>query len=172
MDSSLLQRVEAQLVRQEWAERVVSPAYDALRPEQRLEIMKKDPYVFLHVTRSFGDDDSAKTAEEVSDSNARALSRLLSENIYEEVRTASLYLYQLRSKNHYQTAIIGDVPLAVVEEGRVIPHERIRPTRSLHLADHLEKIRIQSSPVALGYEDDDQVAMIISSIQVLLVSVT
>ena len=164
MTSSLLQRVEAQLVRQEWAERVVSPAYDALRPEQRLEIMEKDPYVFLHVTRSFGDDESAKTAEEVSDSNARALSRLLSENIYESVRTPSLYLYQLRSENHQQTAIIGDVPLSVVEEGRIIPHERIRPNRSLHLADHLEKIRVQSSPVALGYEDDDQVAMIISSI--------
>ena len=63
MDLGLLTRVEAQLVRQEWAERVVSPAYDALRPEQRFDVMKKDPYVFLHVTRSFGDDESEKTAE-------------------------------------------------------------------------------------------------------------
>ncbi|MBL93620.1 MAG: hypothetical protein CMH56_17600 [Myxococcales bacterium] len=165
MESGLLSRVEAQLVRQEWAERVVSPAYDALRPEQRFEVMEKDPYVFLHVTRSFGDDESEKTAEEVSESNAAALSRLLSENIYEKVRSPSLYLYQLRSGDHKQTAIIGDVPLTAVKEGRIIPHERIRPSRSLHLADHLEKIRVQSSPVALGYEDDEHVASILSSIQ-------
>ncbi len=165
MSTNLLHRVEAQLIRQEWAERVVSPAYDALQPQQRFDLMEKDPYVFLHVTRSFGDDQSEKTADEVSASNAQALSRLLEAGVYEKARPPSLYLYQLRSEGHQQTGIIGDVPLSVVREERIIPHERIRPSRSLHLADHLEKIRIQSSPVSLGYEDDIQVSEIISAIQ-------
>ena len=108
---------------------------------------------------------SEKTAEEVSESNAAALSRLLSENIYEKVRSPSLYLYQLRSGDHKQTAIIGDVPLTAVKEGRIIPHERIRPNNSLHLCRPFRKIRVQSSPVALGYEDDEHVATILSSIQ-------
>jgi len=160
MGSNLLQRVEAQLVRQEWAERVVSPAYDALRPDQRVELMERDPYVFLHVTRSFGDDQSQVTPEEVSASNAEALSRLMAAGVYEQERSPSLYLYQLRSGDHQQTAIVGDVPLPAVKEGRIIPHERIRPRRSLHLADHLEKIGVHSSPVALGYEDDSEVYLI------------
>ena len=165
MGSNLLQRVEAQLVRQEWAERVVSPAYDALRPDQRVELMERDPYVFLHVTRSFGDDQSQVTPEEVSASNAEALSRLMAAGVYEQERSPSLYLYQLRSGDHQQTAIVGDVPLPAVKEGRIIPHERIRPRRSLHLADHLEKIGVHSSPVALGYEDDSEVSSVISAIQ-------
>ena len=48
----LVRRVRARLVEQNWAERVVSPAYDAMRPEQRADLMAEDPYVFLHVTRS------------------------------------------------------------------------------------------------------------------------
>ncbi len=165
MASNLLQRVEAQLVRQEWAERVVSPAYDTLRPHQRYELMERDPYVFLHVTRSFGDDQRQVTPEEVSASNAEALSRLLAAGVYEEAREPSLYLYQLQSGDHEQTAIIGDVPFPAVKEGRILPHERTHPHRSLHLADHLEKIGVHSSPVALGYEDDAEVASVISAIQ-------
>ena len=165
MASHLLQRVETQLVRQEWAERVVSPAYDSLRPHQRYELMERDPYVFLHVTRSFGDDRRQVTPEEVSASNAEALSRLLAAGVYEQVRTPSLYLYQLRSGEHQQTAIIGDIPLSAVKEGNIIPHERTRPNRSMYLADHLKKIGVHSSPVALGYEDDIDVASVVTEIQ-------
>ncbi|MDG1844983.1 MAG: DUF1015 family protein [Acidimicrobiales bacterium] len=165
MTSALLQRVQARLVRPEWAERVVSPAYDMLRPQQRHELMEKDPYVFLHVTRSLGDDQRQTISEEVSVSNAEALIRLLEADVYEQVRDPSLYLYQLRSGDHQQTGVIGDISLQAVEEGKIIPHERTRPHRSMHLADHLERIGIHSSPVALGYEDDDGIASIVDEIK-------
>ena len=47
--AKLLDRVSAKLVKPEWAERVVSPAYDMLRGAEREKLMDEDPYVFLHV---------------------------------------------------------------------------------------------------------------------------
>ena len=48
--AKLLDKVSAKLVKPEWAERVVSPAYDMLRATEREKLMDEDPYVFLHVT--------------------------------------------------------------------------------------------------------------------------
>ena len=64
MDKALLKRVKARIVQPEWAERVVSPAYDVLRPFEREKLMDQDPYVFLHVT-------SAKGTESWSSRNAK-----------------------------------------------------------------------------------------------------
>ena len=49
-DLDLLSRVSAKLVKPNWAERVVSPAYDMLRASERDKLMQEDPFVFLHVT--------------------------------------------------------------------------------------------------------------------------
>ena len=45
--AKLLDKVSAKLVKPEWAERVVSPAYDMLRATEREKLMDEDPYLSL-----------------------------------------------------------------------------------------------------------------------------
>lgn len=159
----LLRPVATRVVRPEWASRVVSPAYDSVRPEQRVRLMETDPYVFLHVTRSPGDHEGM-SAGDVGRANAEALDRLLEADLFTEVRPPGLYLYQLRYQGHTQTAVVGDVALAAYADGRIRPHERVRPQRSAMLADHLERIGINSSPIALGYRDDPRIDAIVAAV--------
>ncbi len=159
----LIRPVATRLVRPEWATRVVSPAYDSLRPGNRKALMEDDPFVFLHVTRSPGDDETL-SAEELGEANAEALQRLLDADLFTEVRPAGLYLYQLRYRGHVQTGVVGDIALAGLHDGRIRPHERVRPQRTSLLADHLEIVGINSSPVALGYRDDPRVDAIVDEI--------
>ena len=163
----LLRPVATRLVRPEWAARVVSPAYESVRPEQRRELMESDPYVFLHVTRSPGDSVDPETGrpveshDEVIEANAAALDRLLAADVFTEVAAPGLYLYRLTKGDHTQTAIIGDIDLRGLDDGRIGPHERIRPQRATLLADHIERVGVHSSPVAFAYPDDAEVEAIV-----------
>ena len=155
----LVKRVRARLVEPDWADRVVSPAYDAMRPDQRLALMDEDPYVFLHVTRSpvEGED-----PDEVNERNAASLERLLREQVFSDVRDPGMYVYRLRTATHEQTGIVADVHLSGLEDGRIGPHERIQPQRAGHLADHLTRVGMHSSPVAFGYEGDPAVDAVVA----------
>lgn len=159
----LVQPVATRVVRQEWAERVVSPAYDAMRPDDRRKLMETDPYVFLHVTRSPGDD-AGPVADSlaVASLNAEALHRLIDADLFTEVAEPGMYLYRLRLGDHEQVAVVADVALAGLADGRIGPHERTRPHRTVLLADHLETVQANSSPVAFGYRDDPEVDAIVA----------
>ena len=155
--AKLLDRVSAKLVKPEWAERVVSPAYDMLRGAEREKLMDEDPYVFLHVTSA----KSSLSAEKRSAANIEALKRLFDAGAYSDTLNSALYLYKLSYEGHQQTAIVGDISIEAFEDGRVIPHERTREFRANDLANHLENIGIHSSPVALAYDDDAEVNALI-----------
>ena len=155
--AKLLDRVSAKLVKPEWAERVVSPAYDMLRGAEREKLMDEDPYVFLHVTSA----KSSFSAEKRSAANIEALKRLFDAGAYSDTLNSALYLYKLSYEGHQQTAIVGDISIEAFEDGRVIPHERTREFRANDLANHLENIGIHSSPVALAYDDDAEVNALI-----------
>ena len=90
-DLDLLSRVSAKLVKPNWAERVVSPAYDMLRASERDKLMQEDPFVFLHVTSSH----TSKTGKDRTKLNKKALKRLLDAGVYSENQDPSLYLYRL-----------------------------------------------------------------------------
>ena len=95
----------------EWAERVVSPAYDVLRPLERDRLMDQDPYVFLHVTSSKSDEtEVAKT-----NANFDALKRLYEVGAYSAKAEPSLYLYKLKQNQHEHIAIVGVVSLQIFE---------------------------------------------------------
>ena len=159
-DIKLLNKVSAKLVKKEWAERVVSPAYDMLRTAEREKVMKEDPYVFLHVTSA----KSTFTEKSRTDANKAALKRLLKAGVYSDEDSPSLYLYKLSYEGHQQTAIVGDISIEAFEDQRVIPHERTRELRATDLANHLEKIGIHSSPVALAYDHDDLVDRLVAEV--------
>lgn len=164
MTVPLVRPVATRVVRPEWAARVVSPAYDSVRPQDRALLMERDPYVFLHVTRSPGDADDGATPDEVTEQNAAALDWLLSQEVFSELHEPGFYLYRLRTGDHEQIGIVGDVHLSGVNDGRIGPHERIQPQRATHLADHIERVGANSSPVAFGYEDDPVVDEIVARV--------
>ncbi len=128
--TKLLDRVSAKLVKTEWAERVVSPAYDMLQGAEREKLMDEDPYVFLHVTSG----KSSLSAEKRSAANSEALKRLFDAGAYSDTLDSALYLYKLSYEEHHQTAIVGDISIEAFEDGRIMPHERTREFRANDLA--------------------------------------
>lgn len=152
-------------MRQDWAARVVSPAYDGVNAAERRRMMDENPYVFLHVTRSPEDvaEGSPRDPDALAASSAAALQRLLDADAYERY-APSVYLYRLRLGDHSQTAVVADVPVAVADEGRLRPHERTRAARATLLGHHLERVRVSSSPIAVTYRDHPGVDEIVGAV--------
>lgn len=149
-----LRPARARLVRPGWASRVIGPAYDALCPAERRQLRDANPDSFFNVVRS--PDDDGRPAGEVLEAAAASLRRLVDGGRYGPWRE-TLFIYLLRSADHQQLAVVGDVPTTAVTSGAVRPHELTRTAKEDELARHLGRLRVSSSPIGLTYRPSSRV---------------
>jgi uncharacterized protein (DUF1015 family) len=162
---STLEPFPARIVRAEWADHVVSPMHDALSREERAAILAERPYSWLHVSRTPDDamDGREVDPEALDEANAAALNRLLDAGLYEGFRVPALYVYRLRSADHVQTGIVGEVPPQAFVDGRVLGHEGVQPERVDALGLHLARLGARSTLVALMFRRDDDIRKIMEA---------
>jgi uncharacterized protein (DUF1015 family) len=162
---STLDPFPARIVRAEWAEHVVSPMHDALSREERAAILADRPYSWLHVSRTPDDaaDGQEVDPEALDEANSAALERLLDAGLFEEFPEPALYVYRLRSDDHEQTGIVGEVPPLAFVDGRVLGHEGVQPERVDALGLHLARLGARSTLVALMFRADDDIRKIVDA---------
>lgn len=160
---SRLAPVKLRLVKQDWTQRVVSPAYDALTPDARRQWAELNGDSYLHVTRSPEDlpEGTEVTTEQLAELGRESLQALISKGAFTDLTEPGIYLYQLAMENHYQTAVLASLlPEAFVDD--VYLHEETRPGRVEILAQHLQTVGYSSSPVALTFESNRDVSTAIT----------
>jgi uncharacterized protein (DUF1015 family) len=162
---STLKPFPARIVRAEWAEHVVSPMHDALSREERAAILAERPYSWLHVSRTPDDapDEHEVDPEALDEANAAALQRLLDAGLFEDFPEPALYVYRLRTADHEQTGIVGEVPPQAFVDGRILGHEGVQPERVDALGLHLARLGTRSTLVALMYRADDEVRKLVEA---------
>jgi uncharacterized protein (DUF1015 family) len=162
---STLEPFPARIVRAEWADHVVSPMHDALSREERAAIMAERPYSWLHVSRTPDDGMNGQDVDPgaLDEANAAALRRLLDAGLYEGFPQSALYVYRLRSAEHVQTGIVGEVPPQAFVDGRVLGHEGVQPERVDALGLHLARLGARSTLVALMFRADDDIRKVVET---------
>ena len=139
------------LVRPEWADRVISRAYDNLTPDERRSIARDNPYSYVNVTRS-GDDvigDERLSLDNLVAQGAAALTRLLDADAFAPTGRRALYLYRMTHSRGSQTGMICAVAVSGLRDGRIRIHEGVREDRTDLLTAHLMGVGATSHPVAL-----------------------
>ena len=136
---SVLEPFAGWLVKSEWADRVISRAYDNLTPGQRRSIARENPYSYVNVTRSSEDllDDEYLSLDHLVTQGAAALTRLLDAEVFAPTGRRALYLYRLTHARGSQTGLICAVAVSGFEEGRIRIHEGVREDRTELLTAHL-----------------------------------
>ncbi|MXW98157.1 MAG: DUF1015 domain-containing protein [Acidimicrobiaceae bacterium] len=149
---SVLEPFAGWLVKSEWADRVISRAYDNLTPGQRRSIARENPYSYVNVTRSSEDllDDEYLSLDHLVTQGAAALTRLLDAEVFAPTGRRALYLYRLTHARGSQTGLICAVAVSGFEEGRIRIHEGVREDRTELLTAHLMGVGATSHPVALA----------------------
>ncbi len=153
------------LVRQEWSDRVSSPAHDALSPQERRLHLHTNPDSYMAVTRGLEDIEPGKvmTAAELLVEGRTALNRLRDVDAFGPERGDEFYLYQLIEEDRTLTGLVAGVGVEDYRTGDVKIHEHVKAQRALHLANHLSVVGAQSSPIALAHRPDDTVQRIIDA---------
>jgi uncharacterized protein (DUF1015 family) len=143
-------------VRDADARAVVAPAYDRLAPAEREALAADDPLTFLNVLPPGGpvDDDLAT----VLAANRTALHRVLTAGRFTPLPAACLAVLTLTAGDERIVYVVGTVAVDAYGDGRVLPHERVRPERVDQLARYLDVVGAVSSPVCVAHRPDPTVA--------------
>ena len=155
----------ASVVRQAWAERVVSPAYDGLGVEERRALLLEQPDSYMHATRSPEDVGYALSSAELAVLNQMALIRLLRLDAFESRPVSAVYVYRLVGYGCRQRGIVGVVPLEAYRRGRIRPHERTHADREELLSEFLALTSAQSSPVGLTFRGTSRISALLDAVE-------
>ena len=145
-----LQPFRGQVVRQDSAHDVVSPAYDALSVTQRQQFRADHPLSYLHVTRSAEDEPDAATIDNATlvARGRAALERLLERELFVSHGAPAFYAYRLVDGAHAQCGLVCEVP-SDYYRSVAKPHESTRAERADLLATHFLTVKAASSPYCL-----------------------
>ncbi len=153
------------LVQQSWAERVSSPAHDALTPSDRRAHLAMNPDSYMAVTRGLEDVHPGEDldAHDLLHQGREALDRLRQDGAFSPERGDDFYVYRLVDGDHRLTGFVAGVSVADYLAGNVKIHEHVKATRAIHLANHLDVVGVQSSPIAMAHLPDPAIDSIIDA---------
>ncbi len=162
---SVLWPFSASVVCQDWAHRVVSPAYEGLGVEERRSLLLAQPDSYMHATRSPEDVGYALSPAELAVLNQMALIRLLRLGAFESRPDPAVYVYRLIGYGCRQRGIVGVVPLEAYRRGRIRPHERTHADREELLSEFLALTSAQSSPVGLTFRGTSRISAMLDAVE-------
>ena len=145
----IVRAFEGFLVKANHAEQVVSPAYDAVSPEERRRFAEQHPENFLNTMRLLEDfaPDNRPTIEELLVSNRSNLDHLIDSGFFNQLGEPCLFIYQLRSGDHCQTGIVGEVAVTEYEQNKLRKHENTLREKEDLLAHYQKVVGVSSSPI-------------------------
>ena len=138
---------------------MVAPAYDSMAPVERAAYVKANPWNFIKTMRTPEDYDESEnpSLEMVLDHNLNAVQKMLEDSTFELQPQEALYIYRLHTGDHFQTAVIAEVPVTEYQQGRIHKHEHTRSEHENRLTQYLQHVGVSSSPICLAYQDDARI---------------
>lgn len=154
------------LVKADHAQKVVSPAYDSVTPEQRRIFAEENPDNFLNTMRLLEDfpQESRPTPEELLLSNKANLDKLLSNGSFKKIDRPCIFVYQLDTGDHLQSGVVCEVPVVEYEQGFLRKHENTRSDKEDLLAEYQKVVGASSSPICLTYNQHHEIDECVNSI--------
>lgn len=146
----------ALVARADRAADIVAPQYDSIPPGGRYAYAVERPDCFLNVTLSVADfPEPAPDRSAVAARAAGCFEAMMERGLFEAVPGPAFFLYELDTGSRRQAGIVVGMPVAAVEEGRILGHEGTIEERVDDLALFFRTARLASSPVALAFRSDD-----------------
>ena len=135
---------------------VVAPQADSVPGPESYRYAIARPDSFLNVTLSVPEFPEPPPSRAAVVKRAAAHFRgMMERGLFDPLPSPAFFLYELDTGSHRQTGIVGGVSLTAIDEGRILGHEGIFEGQVEDLAHFYRVARVSSSPVALGFEADD-----------------
>ena len=128
-------RPEAELV-----SKVASPPYDVLNSEEARQLIKDNPYSFLHVNKAEIDLDSSVDHydQRVYEKASENLNNLIKKRVHLQDEQEKIYIYRQIMKGRTQTGLVVCVSIDDYLKGKIKKHENTREDKEKDRINHID----------------------------------
>ena len=149
----------------EYAEKVAALPYDVMNSDEAREMVKDNPYSFLHVDKAEIDLPCGTYlySDEVYEKAKENLEKLVADGICIDDTTPKYYIYRQIMNGRAQTGIVGAALIDDYIEGRIKRHEFTRADKEEDRIRHIDTCDANTGPIFLTYRHKDEISSFIKS---------
>ena len=149
----------------QFAKAVAALPYDVMDSDEARELVKGNPYSFIHVDKAEVDlpEDTYLYSEEVYAKAAENLKKLESDGICAEDTEPCFYIYRQIMNGREQTGLVGCASVDDYIENRIKKHELTRADKEADRIHHVDTCDANTGPIFLCYRDSEEVNALIDS---------
>lgn len=141
------------------ADKVAALPYDVMDSKEAREMVKDNPYSFLHVDKAEIDLDPSidlydKRVYEKARDN---LKRMIEEGTFIQEEEESLYIYQLVMDGRSQVGIVGCTSIDEYLENKIKKHEYTRADKEQDRINHVDSCNANTGPIFLTYRAKSEI---------------
>jgi len=150
----------------EYAKEVVAPPYDVLNTSEARARARGRPYSFLHISKPEIDlpADTDPYADEVYQTGATNLNRLVGEGILIRDASPVYYAYRLIMADHVQIGLVAIASVKDYDTNRIRKHEFTRPDKENDRVRQIDTLNAQTGPVFLTYRQNQNIDAVMKKI--------
>ncbi len=151
----------------EMAEKVAALPYDVMNNAEAREMVKGNPYSFLHVDKAEVDlDESINIYDEKVYLKAREnLDKLVSDGVCKADETPCFYIYRQIMNGRSQTGLVGCASIDDYNNNIIKKHELTRADKEQDRINHVDCCDANTGPIFLAYRGNDEIASLVSAWQ-------
>ncbi|MBR6398985.1 MAG: DUF1015 domain-containing protein [Lachnospiraceae bacterium] len=151
--------------KREYAARVAALPYDVMSSKEAREMVKDDPYSFLHIDRPEVDLDPSVNIYDpaVYKKAGENLKGLLTAGINVREEKPVYYIYRQIMDGRAQAGIVGCASIDDYENNIIKKHELTREDKEEDRVRHVDACNANTGPIFLTFRDDGRVTEFINS---------
>jgi len=144
--------------------KVASAPYDVLNSEEARQLVKDNPYSFLHVNKAEIDLELPidHYDQRVYKKARENLNRMIKEKIYLQDKQESIYIYQQIMKGRVQTGLVVCASIDDYLNGKIKKHENTREDKEKDRINHIDSTGANTGPVFLAYKTKGEIKQMIN----------
>ncbi|MGM0396847.1 MAG: DUF1015 domain-containing protein, partial [Bacillota bacterium] len=145
------------------AEKVAALPYDVMNSQEAREVVKDNPYSFLHVDKSEVDlpKDIDIHDEKVYEKARDNLYGMIEKGVFIQDKEDSLYIYKQVMDGRAQVGLVGTTSIDDYMNDIIKKHEFTRADKELDRINHVDYTNANTGPIFLTYRNKEEVESII-----------
>ncbi|WP_040330930.1 DUF1015 domain-containing protein [Clostridium ihumii] len=145
-------------------DKVAALPYDVMNTEEAREMVKENPYSFLHVDKAQIDMDKNinqydKSVYEKAKSN---LYKMIEDKIYIQDEQKSMYIYRQIMDGRVQTGIVACTSIDDYMNNIIKKHENTRAEKEQDRVNHVDFCNANTGPIFLTYKNVSEIDKIVN----------
>ena len=149
---------------EELVDKIAALPYDVMNSDEAREMVKNNPYSFLHVDKAEVDlpEEIDVYDEKVYEKAKENLDSMIEKGYYVEDDKPNYYIYRQSMGNRSQTGLVACASIDDYTNNIIKKHELTREEKEIDRINHVYKCEAHTGPIFLTYRENKEISNIVN----------